>query len=31
VDTAAVRESLDSGTVLEWARLGERGTSLRIK
>lgn len=30
-DTTAIREALDAGESLEWARLGERGTSLRIK
>ena len=30
-DTAAIREALEKGESLEWARLGERGTSMRIK
>lgn len=30
-DTTAIRDALERGEVLEWARLGERGTSLRIK
>jgi tRNA U34 5-carboxymethylaminomethyl modifying enzyme MnmG/GidA len=31
VDKVAVREALESGEVLDFARLGERGQSLRIK
>lgn len=30
IDLAALREHLDSGNVLEWARLGDRGSHLRI-
>ena len=30
-DTAAIREALEKGESLTWARLGERGTSMRIK
>ena len=30
-DTAAVREALEKGESLDFARLGERGTSMRIK
>ena len=30
-NTAASRSALEAGEVLEWAELGERGTSLRIK
>jgi hypothetical protein len=31
VDNSAVRAVLESGDTLEWARLGERGSSVRIK
>lgn len=31
IDNDAVREALESGEEIAWARLGERGTSLRIK
>jgi hypothetical protein len=31
VDNSAVRAVLESGESLEWARLGERGSSIRIK
>ena len=31
LDTAKVREALESGRTLAFARLGERGTSLRLK
>jgi hypothetical protein len=31
VDKAATREFLENGGTLEWARLGERGKSLRIR
>lgn len=30
-NTTAIREALERGEVLEWATLGERGTSMRIK
>lgn len=30
-DTAKIREALEAGESLEWARLGERGSSIRIK
>lgn len=30
-DTTAIRAALDAGESLEWARLGERGESMRIK
>jgi len=30
VDRDKIREKLEAGEVLQWARLGERGTSLRI-
>lgn len=30
-NTIAIRDFLERGEVLEWARLGERGTSMRIK
>ena len=30
-NTAAIREALERGEKLEWAQLGERGTSMRIK
>lgn len=30
-DTAAIRAALEAGESLEWARLGERGSSMRIK
>ena len=30
-DTAAIRSALERGELLEFAQLGERGTSLRIK
>lgn len=30
-DTARIRDALERGEVLEWATLGERGTSMRIK
>lgn len=30
-DTVAIREALEAGESLEWAHLGERGTSIRIK
>ena len=30
-DTVAIREALEAGTELDFARLGERGTSMRIK
>lgn len=31
IDTAAVRDALEAGEVLDFAKLGERGESLRIK
>lgn len=31
IDTAAVRDALEAGEALDFARLGERGESLRIK
>lgn len=31
IDTAAVRAHLEAGGTLEWARLAERGSSIRIK
>ncbi len=30
-DTTAIREALEAGESLEWARIGERGESMRIK
>lgn len=30
-DTTAIRQALEVGEVLEWAQLGERGSSIRIK
>lgn len=30
-NNAAIRQALESGEVLEWAKIGERGTTLRIK
>jgi len=30
-NTAAIREALERGEKLDWAQLGERGTSIRIK
>ena len=31
IDKTKIREALESGQSFEWARIGERGTHLRIK